>query len=178
MASVVVAVAGSPTLYAGLDEQATGLTTLVELEAGTLPDRFVRNGRIRVCLVNMADRQISVGDQFTRPPAIVVTRGDLKLRGSDGRASTVAAGAMPDQDRASAEWAVESASTVPATLEIRGTTVDGAVLSGGPINGPRVSAANTGGSVGLRVEILDSAGAVVQVVGQAVVGFRHTRTEL
>jgi ppGpp synthetase/RelA/SpoT-type nucleotidyltranferase len=176
--SVVVAVAGSPTLYAGLDDQATGLTTLVEIEAGTLPDRFVRSGRLRIRLVNMSDQETSDRDIFTRPPAIVVTRGDLKLRAPDGRSGTVALGAMPDQNSSTAEWAVDSASTIPATLEIRGTAIDGAVLPGGPLNGPRVNAANTGGTVGLRVEILDSAGAVVQVVGQAVVGFRHARTEL
>jgi hypothetical protein len=109
---------------------------------------------------------------------MVVTRGDVKLIAADRGAATAATGSILDQTSASAEWAVYSASSVPSTLEIRGTAIDGSILPSGPTNGPRVNASSTVGSVGLRIEIVDAAGEVIKVIGDAVVGFRQHRAQL
>jgi ppGpp synthetase/RelA/SpoT-type nucleotidyltranferase len=175
---VVAGVAASPTVFAGLDSQSTGVTTLVELQAGALVDESDLPRRIRVSLVDTSSQEISRRDAFTRPPAMVVTRGDVKLIAADRGAATAATGSILDQTSASAEWAVYSASSVPSTLEIRGTAIDGSILPSGPTNGPRVNASSTVGSVGLRIEIVDAAGEVIKVIGDAVVGFRQHRAQL
>lgn len=114
--------APTPTVYIGENNQATGLVTLSEKDAGFFQSGTGPNNVIAVCTTG-------VNYSFTFAPWAKVTAGDLRLRdGATASATNVVQGA---QDGNCYTWTVWSGSTVASTIVIGNSS---AFTSGPMIN--------------------------------------------
>ncbi len=110
IAQTIIGSAAAPTIIIGQNDQATGLLTIRESAAGTLPDISTSaNDKIVVCLTS--------GETFSRAPWFVVTAGDLKLN-VGGLAATQAKATLGSGNTC-AFVQVYTASTVASTIEVR-----------------------------------------------------------
>lgn len=124
---VVAGSTSAPTVFIGQNDQSTGMVTLVESAAGSIPE-----DTIEVCLESGWE-DWSFGRYFWA----VVTSGDLKLNVA-GLAATQ--GKMTI-DGDCLEILVYTASTVASTIEIRDGT-SSAPAASGATNGPKVNVDN------------------------------------
>ncbi len=171
--NVDVRAAASPTVFVGRRAQQVGLVSIIERRAAALNAPGTSARFLRVRLVDMADPGHLIDDALSEPPWIVVTSGDLKLRGPAGSGATVVQGVIPANDATTAEWEIFSASTAPSHLEVHGA-VAGGPLASGALNGPAVDVGmtHTVDSLGLLVETLDADHSTVDVKGLAFVAVR------
>ena len=170
---VDVRAAASPTVFVGRRAQQVGLVSIIERRAAALNAPGSSARFLRVRLVDMADPSHLIDDALSEPPWIVVTSGDLKLKGPAGSGATVVQGVIPANEATTAEWEIFSASTAPSHLEVHGA-VAGGPLASGALNGPAVDVGTTHtvDSLGLLVEMLDADHSTVDVKGLAFVAVR------
>jgi len=168
IAQTIIGSGAVPTIIIGNNDQATGLLTIRESAAGTLPDISTSgNDKIVVCLT-------SVGETFNRAPWFVVTAGDLKLNVS-GLAATQAKATLGSGNTC-AFVQVYTASTVASTIEVR-AGVDAANTApkpSGPNNGATVNVASTAtpGPTTVQVSISATGAAGVPQGAPVVVAMR------
>ncbi len=131
IAETIIGSGAVPTIIIGNNDQPTGLLTIRESAAGTLPDdTTVSTDKIVVCT--------TTGETFSRAPWFVVTAGDLKFN-VGGVAATQAKATLSTSTCAFVQ--VYSASTVASTIEVR-AGVDAANTApkpSGPNNGATVN---------------------------------------
>lgn len=168
IAQTIIGSGAVPTIIIGNNDQATGLLTIRESAAGTLPDISTSaNDKIVVCLT-------SVGETFNRAPWFVVTAGDLKLN-VGGLAATQAKATLGSGNTC-AFVQVYTASTVASTIEVR-AGVDAANTApkpSGPNNGATVNVASTAtpGPTTVQVSISATGAAGVAQGAPVVVAMR------
>lgn len=132
---LVVALAAQPTVFIGVNDQASGQISLTETQAGFFSsDPASPTNAFAICLT-------SGPDNFTRTPWAVVTAGNLRLAaGSPIAPATQAAGTSTTVGGQECfYWNVYTSSTTASTIEIRGTDAANAVLPSGANNGVRLS---------------------------------------
>lgn len=133
----IIGVGAVPTIIIGHNDQPTGLLTIRETAAGTLPDdTTVATDRIFVCIT-------SAGETFSRAPWFVRTAGNITFN-VGGLAATQARATLTGDARC-AFVRVFSASTVASTIEVR-AGIDAASTApapSGPTAGATVNVAAT-----------------------------------
>jgi len=176
---VIVGTAAQPTIFIGFNDQATGMMTLTESQAGFFVSGVGGNNTFALCL--------ETGESFTRAPWAVVTAAGttFKLLSGVVGVSQVQGTLFTDGDGDScAYWTVYSSSTTgPATIEIRGSLDNTNPLPSGAANGPRLSVGNNlvPGStqseilVGTLLQVMNDGGQQ-SLVSNAIRAFKNSVT--
>jgi len=137
IAQTIIGSGAVPTIIIGQNDQATGLLTIRESAAGTLPDNTaVATDKIYVCVT-------STGETFSRAPWFVRTVGDITF--NVGGLPVTQAKATLTAGNTCAFVRVYLASTVASTIEVRAgvDAASTAPAASGPTAGATMNVANT-----------------------------------